>query len=165
MNDQVNGSTEHPSGERVESLELQAQGLVWSWQFDPLDADHGVEIAYGGKACAIAPSLNNAQLLVERLNGYQEMIAASEILELAKRWGRAKAEVFRFGREEYAHKMSALYQQEHHLSPDDAASLHAQIRGQMDELNDVEHKAEWALYEKLQEAHNAPKRETETRQG
>lgn len=28
MSDQVNGSTVHPSGERVESLELQEQGLL-----------------------------------------------------------------------------------------------------------------------------------------
>jgi len=137
------------SGGRVESPRSAPEaGMVWSWQFDPLEPERGVEIAYGGKACAVTPTLTNADLLVERLNGYDEL---REIVQLLEEWVSAKSEYFRFGRDEYARKASPLYAKEHNLSADDAANLQAEVREQLKRLADAEHKAEWALYEKVKQ--------------
>lgn len=79
---------------------------------------------------------------------------AQEILQLAKTWGEAKAEYYRFGREEYAHKGSPLYAKEHNLSSGEAAAIQQQVRSQLEALDDVEHKAQWALYEKVRDSLN-----------
>lgn len=59
--------------------------VVWAWQFDPLEPERGVEITYGGKACAIAPTLNNASLLVERLNRHDDMLGTLDAVRTAIR--------------------------------------------------------------------------------
>lgn len=72
--------------------------------------------------------------------------ADDELLALLDEWVKTKAEYFRFGREEYAHKVSPLYAKEHNLSPDDASSLQTEVRERLEKLSDAEHKAQWALY-------------------
>jgi hypothetical protein len=100
---------------------------------------------------ASGPPCGSEAYAEESWNTRQLNQPTDKIIVLARDWARVKEEYYRFGREEYAHKVSPLYAEEHNLSPEDAASLRTAVRSTLESLDKAEHKAQWALYEKLKE--------------